>query len=312
MERSRQVYRRAATTVQEDLIPLIRRDRKRSCLFGCLILGIMPLICMGLILFIYVLFPPPATDLLILGVDARPGERYLTRTDSVMLLNVSPGDLNVTVLSIPRDVFIHVPGQGDHRINTINVLGEQEAEGSGPGLVKASIQESFGVQVDSYIRIDFQGFAALVDAVDGVDIDVPKLIIDYQYPTADGGTMTVRFEPGRQHMDGERALEYARTRHQDDDYQRAARQQQVTSALAKKLLGPRSIIYGPRVWQALQAHTDTDLNVWDMLRMGPGLLLGWSSREQRVFQREDLIGMRAGYWIPDYAQLAPWFDNHFD
>ena len=178
--------------------------------------------------------------------------------------------------------------------------------------MKASIQESFGVQVDSYIRIDFQGFAALVDAVGGVDIEVPKLIIDYQYPTVNGGTMTVRFEPGRQHMDGERALQYARTRHQDGDYERAARQQQVVSAVAKKMFGPRVVFYGPRVWQALQAHTDTDLGVWDMLRMGPGLLLGWSGREQRVFQREDLIGMRAGYWIPDYAQLAPWFDDHFD
>lgn len=303
---------RTVTTNRKDLIAMARRERMRPCLFGCLFLSIVPVTCMGLLLFIYVLIPPPATDLLILGVDARPGERYLTRTDSVMLLNVSPGNLRVTVLSVPRDVFIKVPGYGDQRINVINVLGEQEEEGNGPELVAASIYESFGVGVDNYIRIDFQGFAALVDAVGGVDIEVPKLIIDYQYPTEDGGTMTVRFEPGRQHMDGERALQYARTRHQDDDYQRAGRQQQVVAALGRKLLSPGGVFRAPAVWQALQAHTDTDLNLLDMLQMGPGLLVGWSRRDQRVLQREDLIGMRDGYWIPNYEQLNPWIDDHFD
>ncbi|MEB2288052.1 MAG: LCP family protein [Anaerolineae bacterium] len=282
-----------------------RRWRCQFCAFGCL----TPLIClMGLLVFSLILAPKPV-DLLILGVDARPGERYLTRTDSIMLLNVSPGSLRVTLLSIPRDVFINVPGYGEQRINTINVLGEQEAEGSGPALLKASIQESFGVGVEHYVRLDFGGFVALVDAVGGVDIDVPKLIIDYEYPTLDGGVMTVRFDPGRQHMDGERALQYARTRHQDDEYQRAGRQQQVMDALAKKLTNP---LVWPRVWRAIQDHTDTDLGTWDMLRLAPGLLLGWPGREQRVLQREDLIGMKAGYWIPNYEQLLPWIEERFD
>lgn len=285
---------------------------RRKWLAGCLLIGIMPLMCISCWLLAYVLIPPAPTDLLILGVDARPGQRYLTRTDSVMLLNVSPHNLNVTLLSIPRDVFIWVPDYGEQRINAINVLGEQEAEGSGPDLLKASFQESFGVEVDRYVRLDFQGFVDLVDAVGGVDIDVPKLIIDYEYPTLDGGTITVRFDPGVEHMDGERALQYARTRHQDDDYQRAARQQQVMDAVIKKLRDPRAVVYAPRIWRALQAHTDTDLNTWDILRIGPGLVLGWSSRDQRVLQRDDLIGMKAGYWRPDYDRLAPWIAEHFD
>jgi LCP family protein required for cell wall assembly len=285
-----------------------RQRRQWFCLVGCL----TPPICLvGLLLVSLVLFPAPK-DVLILGVDARPGERYLTRTDSVMLLNVSPARLRVTLLSIPRDVFIQVPGYGEQRINTINVLGEQEAEGSGPALVKASIAESFGVRVEHYVRLDFRGFVALVDAVGGVDIDVPKLIVDYEYPTHDGGVMTVRFEPGRQHMDGERALQYARTRHQDDEYQRAGRQQQVIDALVKKLANPLHATAWPRVWRAIQNHTDTDMNTWDMLRLAPGLLLGWPGREQRVLQREDLVGMKAGYWIPNYERLLPWIEERFD
>jgi len=289
-----------------------RRRQRLGCILGCALLILAPLGCISAFLLGYILFPPAPLDLVILGVDARPGQGYLTRTDSVMVLNITPAEGKVTLLSIPRDVFINVPGYGEQRINTINMLGEQEAEGSGPALLKASIQQSFGVGVEHYVRLDFGGFVALVDAVGGVDIDVPKLIIDYEYPTPNGGVMTVRFDPGREHMDGERALQYARTRHQDDEYQRAGRQQQIVDALIKKLANPLHVTTWPRVWRAIQDHTDTDLSTWDMLRLAPGLLLGWPGREQRVLQREDLIGMKAGYWIPNYEQLLPWIEERFD
>ncbi len=291
---------------------LVRPRRRRGlCLVGCLV-PLLTLFCCASACLLTLLLAPGSLDIVIMGVDARPGEGYLTRADSIMLMNVAPGRLRVSLLSIPRDVFIQVPGYGEQRLNTINMLGEQEAAGSGPTLLKASLRESFGVEVERYVRLDFSGFEAIIDAVGGVDIDVPKLIVDYEYPTEDGGVMTVRFEPGRQHMDGERALQYARTRHQDDDYQRAARQQQVLDALLRKLSDPRYFYTWPRVLYAMQAHTDTDLNLWDMWRLGPALLLGWHSREQRVLQREDLIGMAAGYWVPDYEQLRPWIEAHFD
>jgi LCP family protein required for cell wall assembly len=285
-----------------------RRWWRMFCFAGCFI----PVLCGSVFMVGYVLFPPAPVDMLILGVDARPGQGYLTRTDSIMLLNVSPGDFDVTLLSIPRDVAIYVPYYGEQRINTINALGEMEGLGQGPTLLKASFAESFDVEVERYVRLDFDGFEALIDAVGGVDIDVPKLIIDYDYPTIEGGTITVRFDPGVQHMDGERALQYARTRHQDDDYQRAGRQQQVVDALVRKLTDPRSVMYWPRVWVALRESTDTDMSAWDWLKLGPAWVLGWRGREERVLQREDLIGMAAGYWRPDYDALLPWIDAHFD
>ncbi|MBN1564504.1 MAG: LCP family protein [Anaerolineae bacterium] len=260
---------------------------------------------------IYVIFPPAPTDIVILGVDARPGQGYLTRTDSVMILNVSPVN-DVSLLSIPRDVFIQVPDYGEQRINTINMLGEQEEVGGGLRLIKASLDESFSIEIENYIRLDFNGFVAVVDAVGGVDIDVPKLIIDYDYPTIEGGIITVQFDPGTEHMDGERALQYARTRHQDSDYDRAARQQQVVDAVVAKLVSPQGVIYIPKVWQAINAYTQTDLNLWDMMQMGPALVLGWSGHTHRVLMQDDLIGMRAGYWIPAYESLQPWIDDHFD
>ena len=293
--------------------PVSRRRRpakplRSICLLGCLV----PVACAALLLLMSLLLLPGPLDIVILGLDARPGQGYLTRADSIMLLNVNPGALRVSLLSIPRDVFITAPGYGPQRINTINMLGEQEVEGGGPDLVKASFLESFGVTVDNYVRLDFDGFVALIDAVGGVEIDVPNHIIDYDFPTREGGRAEVRFEPGVQHMDGERALQYARTRHQDDDYQRAGRQQQVVEALVKKLSNPLNVIRWPLVWQALHSHSDTDLNVVDMARMVPALVLGWPGREQRVLQREDLVGMAGGYAVPNYDQLNPWIAERFD
>jgi LCP family protein required for cell wall assembly len=264
------------------------------------------------LLIAYIVFPPAPVNVVILGMDARPGQGYLTRTDSVMLLNITPEEMRVSLLSIPRDVFLEVPNYGEQRINTINVLGEQESEGYGPELVKASLEESFDIQVDHYIRIDFDDFAAIIDAAGGVDINVPRLVVDDAYPTLDGGTISIRFEPGQQHMDGERALQYARTRHQDSDYERARRQQQVVNALVKKLTSPRGAVYGPRVLYAMLTQSDTDLNAWELLQIGPALMLGWSTREQRVLEQEDLIGWQAGYYTPDYDRLAPWIEEHFN
>ncbi|MCC6800078.1 MAG: LCP family protein [Anaerolineae bacterium] len=291
--------------------PAVRR-RRGCCTFSCLILLLVPIACFGTILLLYFIIPPQPLDIVILGVDARNGGGWEARTDSVMLLNITPRTLDVSLLSIPRDVVIRVPDYGSQPINTINRIAELETPGSGPALVKASFQESFGVSVDRYVRLDFDAFVELIDAVGGITIDVPKRIVDYEFPTRTGGTIQIEFEPGRQKMDGERALQYARTRHQDDDYQRAERQQQVVDALIRKLSNPAQVFRWPRVLYVLRAHTDTDLSVWDLLEAGPALLLGWPGRESRVLERDDLIGMAAGYWVPDYDALAPWIAAQFD
>lgn len=291
----------------------LRHRRYKYYALGCGLLALAPWVCLGELLVAYLVFPPAPADMVLMGLDARPGQGNLTRTDSVMLLNITPGDLRVSLLSIPRDVYIQVPDLGEQRINTINMLGEYTLEGTtGPDLLKASLKESFDVNIEKYVRLDFSGFVELVDAVDGVDIDVPKLIVDNEYPTMDGGFMTVRFEPGPQHMDGERALQYVRTRHADDDYRRAERQQQVVDAILSKLSDPRHVPDWLAVAHVVQSRADTDLSTWDMVRLAPALLIGWPNRTHRVLEREDLIGMAAGYWRPDYERLLPWIEAHFD
>ena len=184
--------------------------RVRGCL-TILFVGILLLLfaCIAT-LALYVVIPPPSADILVMGLDARGNEGMVTRSDSIMIVGINPSRMDVSLLSIPRDLFINVPNYGLQRINSINVLAEMEENGSGPNLLAQSIEQSFGIGIDYYVRLDFQAFVALVDALGGLEIDVPHNITDYQFPTDDYGTMEVHFEAGRQHMDGQTALMYAR------------------------------------------------------------------------------------------------------
>ena len=142
------------------------------------IIGVPAAMCI-VSLVIYIILPLPHTDILVLGVDSRDGDGWATRADSIMLIGIDPNRLQVTMMSIPRDLSISVPDYGLQRINTVNALGEQEEPGRGPALMKAGIKESFGVDAERYIRLDFNGFIGLIDAVGGVTINVERQLIDY-------------------------------------------------------------------------------------------------------------------------------------
>lgn len=280
----------------------VRRRRSGGCVTYIALIAVIFSLCGT----IYVLFVPPQLNILVLGVDARPGEGYVTRTDSVMLIGVQPRRFHTTILSIPRDLFIDTPGYGLQRINTINVLGEMETEGRGPALLGEAITQSFGYTADLYVRLNFNAFVELIDAVGGVDINVERRIVDTLYPTADGGVETVTFEVGYQHMDGETALKYARTRHSDDDYYRAGRQQQVVDAVMGKLANP--LVWIP-AFSAITRNIDTNLNLFDYLSLAPAVIVG--GRERFVIDR-DYITPISGGAAPDYAKLLPMLQGKFD
>ena len=149
---------------------------------------------------------------------------------------------------------------------------------------------------------------ALVDAVGGIDINVPYNIVDNAFPTSDYGTTSVRFDAGQQHMDGETALIYARTRHQDDDYRRAERQQQVIGVLSRKLVNPLN--WGT-AWFAIQSHTETDLSLIDLALVAPPILFSAGDLNQLVVNR-DYILPGDGYVVPNYEALTPYIQENFD
>lgn len=287
-----------------------RRNRR-----GCLVIGFVGMLMSVLLCVasfaLYVVFPPAPIDVLILGVDVRPDQAQanITRTDSIMLAGIDPADMRVSLLSIPRDAFIQVPNYGMQRINAVNVLGEMEQEGRGRELLMESIAQNFQIQPDKYVMLNFQAFTALVDAVGGVDIEVEKVIVDYAYPTEDYGTRELRFDPGLQHMDGETALAYARTRHADNDYYRAGRQQQVVEALARKLLNP---IYWPGAYAAVTANVQTNLSPVDLLQMLPPVIASGGNFEQLVINQDYLLSTGDGGATPYYDKIREWTEGRFD
>jgi polyisoprenyl-teichoic acid--peptidoglycan teichoic acid transferase len=175
---------------------------------------------------------------LMLGLDRRPDEVGPARMDAVIIARLDPERRRVALLSLPRDLVVDIPGYGSGRINAASVYGELYPQlGGGPGLARATVSQLLGVPIDYVVQVDFGGFVKAVDAIGGVTIDVPTELYDPQYPTMDYGYQVAHFLPGPQHMDGERALMYARVRHMDSDFARMTRQQQVIVAAVSRLRG---------------------------------------------------------------------------
>lgn len=211
---------------------------------------------------------PP--NILLLGVDQRADESGPTRSDSMILLGSRAEDSGAAMLSIPRDLWVNIPGVGDQRINTALFFGYDPDDASaGPRLAVRTVQQELRRPVDRYLLLDFATFVRAVDALGGIEVDVPAPIVDTEYPTPDYGVTTVRFDPGLQAMDGERALIYVRTRHSDGDFSRSARQLQVLQALAAKALQPASWPRLPELYRVLNEGVVTNLTPGDGLAVLP-------------------------------------------
>jgi polyisoprenyl-teichoic acid--peptidoglycan teichoic acid transferase len=213
---------------------------------------------------------PPRVALLVLGGDARPDELRRGeqgRTDTVLTVVADRSPAGAVLISIPRDLWVQIPGFGGERINAAYTLG-------GPQAAKRAVSEVLGVRVDHYLLIGLQGVRDVVDAAGGVEIDVDRPIHDDAYPTDDYGTIVIDIPAGRQRMDGETALRYARTRHQDNDFGRIARQQRLVVALRNALLQPANWWRLPAVIGAVRRATETDLGLLELVTLGVVLIGG--------------------------------------
>jgi LCP family protein required for cell wall assembly len=275
-------------------MPGRRRHRTRSSCLTRLFSLLVPLVLslvLGIVAGGYILWrwsaTLPRTNVLILGLDRRPEEGYVVRSDTMILASFYPAGPAVTMLSIPRDLYVEIPGYGSDRINTAHFWGESEFEGGGPVLATQTILLNFGVPVHHYVRVDFEAFRALVDAVGGIDVTVEAPIVDEAYPTEDYGTMRIEIPAGLQRMNGETALRYARTRHGSSDFDRIARQQKVVMALASRLLKPAVWPRLPLVYHAVRQYVDTDMSDGDMLLLAITMYrLGVDKIECRAIDRE--------------------------
>ncbi len=263
----------------------------------------------------------PAINILLLGSDARPGESDISNTDTMILLTFDPQNRTAGLLSMPRDLWVPIPGFGyETRINTAYPMGETYGyNGGGPQLAKDTVSSFIGQPVQYYARVNFQGFVELVDMIGGVDVDVPFTIHDEMYPTEDYKVKTFHLEAGRQHLDGETALMYVRTRNVDDDYARAGRQQQVIRSVADKVLRADMLATLlpklPRLLMTLGNTIQTDIP--PSLQLELANYLGGSSLQMRQLVLDDRFGHEGyseeGAWMlqPDRtlvrAALASFF-----
>jgi LCP family protein required for cell wall assembly len=192
-------------------------------------------------------------NLLLIGTDAGPG-RTLARTDTMVVLSVDIATGRAALFSIPRNVY-NVPLAPEdaaafpdgifpypYLLNSLYVYAINHpklfpgGDARGFRAVTGAIQELIGQPLDGAVVVNLNGFVDLVDAIGGLWVNVPYEVVDDHYPTPDGlGYIHIDVKPGCQKMDGLRALEYARSRHQDSDYGRMERQQIVLLAFAKQV-----------------------------------------------------------------------------
>ncbi|MEO8612771.1 MAG: LCP family protein [Chloroflexota bacterium] len=223
-------------------------------------------------------WPPGKFNILLLGIDQRSAlnEAGPFRTDTMMLMSVDPLKKTAGILSIPRDLWVSIPGFKQGRINTANSLGDANGyPGGGPALAAESVRQLLGIPVTKYILINFDVFTTLVSTVapDGTQICINQTIDDDHYPDAGNGTIHVHFDPGCQVLDAEHLLQYARTRATEgSDFDRAGRQQEVLKALREKALSVGGITafiaQAPKLWDELTGSLKTNLTLDEILSLG--------------------------------------------
>jgi LCP family protein required for cell wall assembly len=191
-------------------------------------------------------FPQRYLNIVLLGSDKRD-EDATWRTDTIIVLSIDNESNFVRLLSLPRDLWVNIPGHGYDRINTADLWGEVAQENGGPDLVKRTISENLGIPIHYYVRVDFDGFMKIIDAVGGLDIDV-------ECPLPD-----IELAPGMTHMDGEMALLFARSRITTSDFDRSNRQRKLLMALWDQGLSVDVIPKLPALSIAMADTVQTDL-----------------------------------------------------
>lgn len=213
-------------------------------------------------------------NVLVMGLDYhdwRAGEGP-PRTDTMILFTIDPLNRSAGMLSIPRDLWVNVPGYNYGRINTAYQLGEAyKEEGGGPALALQTVQELIGVPINYYAQIDFDAFIKFIDEIGGVQVDVPeKIKVDPIQPGKKNNTKTL--QPGIQVLTGDLALAYARARKTEGgDFDRAQRQQQVIMGIRDQILQfnqlPTLIAKSGVLYNQLSQGVNTNLTIDQLVRL---------------------------------------------
>lgn len=238
---------------------------------GCLTLsGLAMLLALaGLVYFLL----PLRSNILLLGTDRAIEGTSLSRTDTMVLTTIVPLKPYVAMLSIPRDLWVSIPGVGENRINTAYFFAENQQAGSGPEATLETIRQDFGVGVHYYILVRFDGVQAIADTLGGVEIELDAPMSGYP--------------AGKHVLNGEQSLAFVRDREGSDDFFRMARGQLFLKSISRQMLSPD---YWPRVPQTMLVilnSVDTNVPMWLWPRLAVAILRsGTDGIDARVVSRD--------------------------
>jgi LCP family protein required for cell wall assembly len=202
--------------------------------------------------------PEEPVTILVLGRDTRDAETDVGRADIIMLVYLNPERNSASLLSIPRDCLVEIPGYGEDKINAAYAYGKEE-------LMIRTVSSFLGAEINHYIAVDFDGFVELIDALGGVDITIDRPMVDPK--------IGANFSAGNHHFTGEQALAYTRSRSTElGDISRIQRQQQLFKELVDQKLSTKYISSAPYYFNILIDNTRTDLDILTILRYSKALL----------------------------------------
>jgi LCP family protein required for cell wall assembly len=211
-------------------------------------------------------------NFLLIGSDRRPGGSF--RTDTMVIAILRPNEGQVSLISIPRDLWVSIPGWENQRINTAYQHGVSvDYPGGGPGLLKDTILYNLGIRIDHTAMVEFDGFRQIVDTLGGVDVPVACAYTDWRLidpsydPYNENNWHLYTTGPGVVHMDGDLALWYARSRQKSSDFDRGRRQQEVLRALFTQALQAGTLTRIPELYNNLKSTVETDLGLGDLLQL---------------------------------------------
>lgn len=258
----------------------------------------------AILVFLGVYFLAPfKSNLLLLGIDRAPDGTAVGRSDTMILVGLYPLPGKVSMLSIPRDLWITIPGYGENRINAVHFFAEAEKPGSGPAALMDVIHSQFGVRMDYYARIQLENFPEVIDALGGLTLtlDEPKFI----------------YEAGTHQLSGEEALAFARDRSSADDFYRMANGQIIIKALVKQLLKPKTWIRIPAALSAMDRAIDTNYPLWLWPRAGLNIIRSLPDHiDSRTLTREEAVPFTtsggANVLLPQWEKILPIVEEMFD
>ncbi|GAB4499991.1 MAG: LCP family protein [Anaerolineales bacterium] len=218
-------------------------------------------------ILVYLIYPA-RINLLVLGVDDRAPNGVLGRTDTMLLFSILPSDPYIGGLSIPRDLWVNIPGVGENRINTAHFFAEAAQPGSGAQAAMQTVTANFGVPCQYFVRLNFNDVVGVVDALGGLKITLPEAL---------GG-----YPAGEHRLNGVQALAFARDRAGSDDFARMRHAQILFGALLQAVFTPQNLPNLPQAAPVIANAIETNLPWWLLPRL---VFTVWRAYPQHVTLR---------------------------